>query len=168
MRPHHPARAAAVALAALSLCLLLDTRPAEAQRCNIVWTLTDGNLIALMNSMGFQTETLPPDSFGDPRVRWIHDDTDSVIFFFSGGRAIQSGGKAIQFYHVWTNQNVTVDDINRWNRDFRFSRAYLDDDGDPVLELDLNMAGGICEDRIKDFLKTCTMSFSRFKSEILK
>jgi hypothetical protein len=161
MRPHNPARAAAVAMAAVSLCLLLAPRPAEAQRCKVVSRLTDGNLIAVMNSMGFQTETMPPGSGGVAMVRWIHDDTDSVMLFLSRG-------KGIQFYHVWANQNVTVEDINRWNRDFRFSRAYLDSDGDPVLKLDLETAEGVCEDRIKDFLRTCTMSFRRFQSEILR
>jgi hypothetical protein len=161
MKPHYPARAAAFALAAFSLCLLLAPRPAEAQRCTGISKLTADKLIAVMNSMGFQAQAMPEDSYGDPRVRWIHEDTQSAMYFYSGG-------EAIQFYHVWTNQNVTVDDINRWNRDFRFSRAYLDTDGDPVLELDLDLAGGVCEDRIKDFFMTCIMSFNRFESEILK
>jgi hypothetical protein len=161
MKHHYPARAAAFALAAVSLCLLLAPRPAEAQRCTGISKLTADKLIAVMNSMGLQTETMSAQSNGEARVRWIHDDTNSAMYFFSGG-------EAIQFYHVWTKQNVTVEDINRWNRDFRFSRAYLDSDGDPVLELDLDMAGGVCEDRIKDFLRTCTLSFNRFTREILQ
>jgi hypothetical protein len=72
------------------------------------------------------------------------------------------------FNHAWTGQNVNASDLNVWNRGYRFSHAYIDGDGDPVLEIDLDLAGGICEERIKDFVRTCNASFNRFQTEILK
>lgn len=36
---------------------------------------------------------------------------------------------------------VTLDTINKFNKDNRWARAYLDDESDPVLEMDLVFAG---------------------------
>ncbi|MDR2613286.1 MAG: YbjN domain-containing protein [Deltaproteobacteria bacterium] len=41
------------------------------------------------------------------------------------------------------------------NKSFRLSRVYLDQSGDPALELDLDMEGGVSEARIRDFIKAC-------------
>jgi hypothetical protein len=99
---------------------------------------------------------------GDSRkVRFVHDESSSTFLLFSDG-------EAIQFHHAWTGQNVKASDLNEWNRNFRFSRAYIDGGGDPVLELDLELAGGVCENQIRDFIRTCTKYYKRFQSEIQK
>eukprot|EP01033_Poteriospumella_lacustris_P011188 gene11188-7960_t len=48
--------------------------------------------------------------------------------------------------------------VNQWNTEKRFSRSYVDRDGDPVLELDLDMNGGVTYQRLEDFLATVTKS----------
>jgi len=42
--------------------------------------------------------------------------------------------------------------INDWNRGARFGRAYVDDSGDPVVELDLLLAGGVTAQTIKEYI----------------
>jgi hypothetical protein len=37
---------------------------------------------------------------------------------------------------------VPLERINEWNRSQRFGRAYLDKDGDPVIEMDLDLDDG--------------------------
>ena len=57
---------------------------------------------------------------------------------------------SLLFYAGWqTSRTVPLAEINAWNRMARFGRAYIDEEGDPVLELDLLAAGGITEETIK-------------------
>jgi hypothetical protein len=58
-------------------------------------------------------------------------------------------------------------DVNEWNRTKRYSRSYLDEEGDPFLELDLDLAGGVLKERIVDFLSTCRQSFLIWYDEVL-
>ena len=44
--------------------------------------------------------------------------------------------------------------INQWNKEKRFSRAYLDDDGDPCIEADLEFDGGVTRKAICEWIKT--------------
>jgi hypothetical protein len=162
MRLLPPFQAAGLAAAAAVLSVLLAASSAQAQQCRSFKGMTPESLTAVLKGMGFSTDIAGE---GDNRrVRFFPDESLeslSTFYFFSDG-------EAIQYYHAWTGQNVKAADLNAWNRGFRFSRAYIDSDGDPVLELDLDLAGGICEERIKDFIRTCTASYKKFKSEILK
>ena len=56
--------------------------------------------------------------------------------------------------------------VNQWNADKGFSRAYLDDDDDPVIELDLDLDGGITEDRLIDFITTVRILVTKFREHI--
>jgi hypothetical protein len=59
----------------------------------------------------------------------------------------------------------TLERINAWNREKRFSRAFLDD-GDPVLESDLGLTGGVTRETVVSFLKTFEVSLSEFATWI--
>ena len=43
--------------------------------------------------------------------------------------------------------------VNAWNQKARFSRAYLDDSGDPAIESDLDVSGGVTKGVIDAFIK---------------
>ena len=51
-----------------------------------------------------------------------------------------------------TDNPPSLELVNEWNREKRFSRAYLDEEGDPVLEADLDLAGGVADGAIRAFL----------------
>jgi hypothetical protein len=57
-----------------------------------------------------------------------------------------------QLYAVFTEVEADADAINDWNRRHRFTRAYLDGDADPVIEADLDFAGGVTEGAIKAWI----------------
>jgi hypothetical protein len=48
---------------------------------------------------------------------------------------------------------VDLATVNAWNQKNRFSRAYLDDSGDPAIESDLEVSGGVTKDAIQAFIK---------------
>jgi len=81
---------------------------------------------------------------------------------------VGNDNKSIQFHSSFADGTATLKRVNEWNRTMRYSRSYLDDDGDPHLELDLDMCGGVTTDRIRDYLKTCRVSFEAWQLKVVK
>lgn len=99
------------------------------------------------------------------------DDNDILVWRLEGYRTIllvSDDEESLQFHASFGGVNATFETVNDWNWTKRFSRTYLDKDGDPHLELDLDLAGGITQDRIVDFLKTCRVSFVAWLAEVVE
>jgi hypothetical protein len=99
------------------------------------------------------------------------DDDGDIVWKIDGMKSfmlISNDGESMQFHAAFGDGNATLKKVNDWNKKRRFSRSYLDDSGDPHLELDLDLAGGVTKSRIVDFLKTCTTSFRAWSSEVVK
>jgi hypothetical protein len=62
------------------------------------------------------------------------------------------GTDSVQFYLsiVLDESDLTIEDCNRFNRQFRFAKIYIDDDGDLMMETDAILAGSE-EDRKQTF-----------------
>ncbi|WP_430408214.1 YbjN domain-containing protein [Hydrogenophilus thiooxidans] len=58
-----------------------------------------------------------------------------------------------QLYYGTSGVKLTYEQINDWNRTKRISRAYIDRDGDPVVESDLLVGKGVTEDQVMNFIK---------------
>jgi len=74
-------------------------------------------------------------------------------------------GKNIQFYASF-KKKTTLGRINDWNSSKRYTRAYLDKDGDPVLEADLDLEGGVSYGALAEFIKTWVTSVKLFTQHI--
>lgn len=57
-----------------------------------------------------------------------------------------------QLYIGFGDVKVTSSQMNEWNKNHRFGRAYMDDDGNPALEADLDFAGGVTEGAIQAWI----------------
>jgi formylglycine-generating enzyme required for sulfatase activity len=60
---------------------------------------------------------------------------------------------------------ATKDKTNNWNASKSYSKAYLDDEGDVLLELDLDLKGGVTEANIINFFKLSEISIKAFAKE---
>ena len=76
--------------------------------------------------------------------------------------------KSIQFYASWDDAVVKPEAINEWNRDKRFAKAYIDNEDDPVLEMDVNLRHGVPRANLEDTIDWWRISLERFKSEVLE
>ena len=74
----------------------------------------------------------------------------------------------IQGYYGLNASGVTLEVINDWNRNKRFSRAYLDDVNDPVLEADLDAAEGVTREQVAWFIKLFIQSSDQFRDHIVE
>ncbi|PID81718.1 hypothetical protein CSA17_02175 [bacterium DOLJORAL78_65_58] len=98
------------------------------------------------------------DSDGD--ILWKLDGYMAFMF-------ISDNQNALQFFVHFQSDSANLEKVNAWNRSKRYSRSYLDEEGNPVLELDLDLEGGITHARLLDFLKTCKVSFNVWLDEAL-
>lgn len=99
------------------------------------------------------------------------DEDGDVEWKIDGIRAyilIDTSRTAIQFHVAFKDGNATLKKVNEWNKNRRFSRDYLDDSGDPHLELDLDFEGGITPARVVDFATTCAVSFRAWTTEVVR
>lgn len=103
-------------------------------------TLT-GNVDAVAKAMadaGFETERTTT-SDGTPKLDGRIDGWMYSVYFYG---CQNDSCDAIQFAAGFDeDQPMQYDIINEWNMGNRFGRAYLDDEGDPWVEYDINMEG---------------------------
>lgn len=65
-----------------------------------------------------------------------------------------TGYSSLLFYAAWaTDTPFEFSKANEWNRQSRFGRVYVDDQGDPVIELDLLLTGGVTRQTVKDYIE---------------
>lgn len=63
--------------------------------------------------------------------------------------------ESLQFWVGFSNkQGISANRINDFNKQYKWCRAYLDDDGDAVLESDLSFTGGVTKDGLYSFVNT--------------
>lgn len=142
-----------VRLAALALAFALTAPSLAAQK--VYERLTRDQLMEFVRDEGFGSLESRDETTFTTKMEGY-----TVAFF------VLSDGESVQAYFGRTGTKARLADVNKWNKDKRYSRAYIDDDGDPVLELDLDMAGGVTAARIKDFISTVKLSVSLFSSEV--
>lgn len=129
-------RAFVIALATLALLLSLSVM-ASAE--TMVYNLTDKAVRQIIAGTGSTYEKLNDDAF-----RFNVGAFKCVLFNKSNN---------FQLYSGFTGADVSVSDLNRWNRQKRFAKAYLDDDGDACLEADFSLQGGTTLENMIQFTK---------------
>ena len=75
-------------------------------------------------------------------------------------------GVYISLTTAFADATATLATVNAWNREKRFSRAYLDNEMDPVLEAELDLAAGVAIGRIRDFKTFGQLSLPDFVAEV--
>jgi len=90
----------------------------------------------------FGSATLESQQSGAPRIAGRIEGTGYQVYFLNcddQGRNCAD----LNFYAGFLNAKLEPDKVNRWNADKRFGRVYLDQDGDAVIEMDLNVQHGV-------------------------
>lgn len=121
---------------------------------SVLQTISQKQLETIMRHEGYEIRT---DADGD--LEWTIDGYRAFLF-------VAEDKKSLLFRISFSDTTITAKKINEWNSSKRFSRSYLFD-GDPYLELDLDLAGGVTKGRIQDFLETCKVSFLKWYREVV-
>ncbi|MBK1707855.1 MULTISPECIES: YbjN domain-containing protein [Marichromatium] len=119
----------------------------------------------LTAAKGFGSAELQTDSVGDPRIRGRMFGVIYLVTFY--GCDDGKDCKDILFYAGWEQPGLTLEDVNRWNRDKRFGKAYIDDEGDAVLEFAVNLNYGVTPRNLEDTFDWWGVVLREFREEML-
>jgi len=95
----------------------------------------------------------------------IDEDDDIIVQMLGYNVLILIGSyenNSLQMNFAVSGTDANLRMMNEWNRTKRYSTASIDDDGDPVLESDLDLAGGVTRERVEDYLLTYYMLLEAF------
>ncbi len=100
-------------------------------------TATDANVILqAMQDFGL-VATMGTDNSGDPKISSRVSSTKFKVYFY--GCTDNTQCTSIQFGAGYDlKSGISALKVNEWNRKKRFAKAYIDDEGDPFLEMDIN------------------------------
>ncbi len=160
---------AALLMAVLLAVTLYTKRPQVAQTpasspsvaasstssADLVSSTSPDKMLALMQGEGY---SVTKEGQG---IIWKIDGKRSVVL-------VSQSGNGLLFMTAFSDGNATPEKINAWNKTKRYSRTYLDDEGDPVLEVDLDLEGGVSHARVLDYLKTCRVSLAAWTQEVIR
>ena len=135
-------------LAAVAFAVVL-TAPASAQ---IRERITATQLITLLKEKGL-------DGTANEKGNVIVQMTGSKVVFFIQGQTMQA-------YFGPSENGATLTKVNEWNKTKRFGRAYIDSDGDPCIELDYDLEGGVSDDSIKVWFDTVKLIVKSFRTHV--
>ncbi|QYU70641.1 YbjN domain-containing protein [Leptolyngbya sp. 15MV] len=122
-------------------CALVFT--SAALRAQTIVASDPQTVVAALQASGLETDLIES-SDGSRRIDSSHDGIKFVVFFFTCDDD-ERNCKTLQFFMGYTDaKDTTLEQLNEWNRTKRFTRAYRDADGDPVLEMDVDTdMGGV-------------------------
>jgi len=129
-------------------------------------TSHDANdVLKAVQSAGF-VATMGTDDDGDPRISSRVSDTKFLIYFY--GCEDNKNCKSILIKAGYDlDAGITASKVNEWNRNKRFGKAYIDDEGDPYLEMDVNMDfDGIGDKNFADTLDWWRVTVENFEEFI--
>jgi hypothetical protein len=146
-----------------SACVLMAAALCAAQAsAQVIANPTAISNILRANSLKVTADT---DSGGDPRLTIDDDGTKYQVWFY--GCTDHKECSSIQFYAGFTGTKMTPDTLNIWNRKNRFGRAYIDSDGDPAIEMDVDLdKGGMSADLFQDNLEFWNTTMSNFSDYV--
>ncbi|WP_341502328.1 YbjN domain-containing protein [Gallaecimonas sp. GXIMD4217] len=121
---------------------------------------------AILNiAKGYGSAVLEKDSAGDPKIRGRIEGIGYSIFFYGckDGKSCDD----IQFNAGWSGTEVTLSDVNRWNSQKKFGKAFIDSEGDPILQMAVNIDHGVSEMNLEDTFNWWQVAMKGFKQEVL-
>lgn len=109
---------------------------------------------------------LGTDNQGDPMITSSSSGSKFVILFYNC--TDNKDCATIQFRSSYDfDEPVPLEKLNEWNRTKRFIRAYLDEENDPAVDMDIDLdKGGISTPLFIEYLGTWVMLVAQFEEHI--
>ena len=122
------------------------------------------SVVAALQAGGYKA-VLAKDAAEDPRIESASSGAKFIINFY--GCKDHKNCNSLTFFAGWTGLDVSMNQMNEWNKIRRFSRAYIDNDGDPILEFDIDLDdGGMSQELFINNVEYWDTSLAGFKQHI--
>lgn len=158
-------------LAVLFIMLLGSTAAFASQTSDktVYTTISAEDLFAIAEDAGFDP-VADVDDVDDPMLD-LEMNGDSVSIYTDGCRN-HTHCRSLQIRSGYAmDVKPTAEQINSWNAARSWSRAYLDDENDPILEADFSFAGGVTRKAVVKWIQRFEESleeYSDFLDEIME
>jgi hypothetical protein len=123
------------------------------------------SMTEILKSFGYRAE-LSKDSGGDPKISSSSGGASFSVFFYG----CTDGKKcdAIAFSSAFDlDAGSNAELMNGWNQNKRYTKAYLDDEQDPVIDMDIYLGdGGVSIDNFRFWVDTWERAVGDFKDHI--
>ncbi len=123
---------------------------------NLQKSYTDEELVEILKNDGYRAVEISEDRVITIKV----DGLTYVLFVYEDDD--------LQLYFGVTGYELDADDMNSWNRTKRLSRAYLDEDNDPILEADLLANVGYTEEQFLEWFEVFSFSAREFQQFLIE
>lgn len=149
---------------AMGAALAFSATPAQAELVNAKNPQT---IKAIVESQGWPA-TLISKPGEDPYLESNRNGLKFLVLFMNC--TDNKNCKTLQYYMGFSDaKNVSLDRFNEWNKTKRFARAYRDDEGDPVLEMDVDVDfAGIPRENIGETFNTWASLMDSFRAFIFE
>jgi len=129
-------------------------------------TLIDGSDVdtILELARGYGNASLEKQDNGDPKIKGDIDGIVYAIYFMNC--TAKTDCEDLNFYLGFLDLKPEPDVINAWNRDKRFGKAYIDNEGDAVVEMDLNLEHGVSKDNLDADLTVWQLVVQQFADHV--
>jgi len=123
--------------------------------------VTAKDVAAALTDKGYKAEITKGDD-GDPVVISGADGSNFRIIFYTCDKAQRCA--SIQFVAAFDlKDGMKLSQINEWNQTKRFGRAYLDDEMDPYVEMDVDFEHGATSEAVGNVVETWAAVLPAFK-----
>lgn len=131
----------------LLLAVFFFNRPIWAQGQEIIKQVDDAKVGSILSGLGIEYEKLHDGAF-----RFQLRGYQTIMFHETTRLQLYAGFLV----------KAPLTKVNEWNMTRQFSRAYLDPEGDVVIESDLDLVGGVTRVNIEEFFRTFRLSVSHY------
>ena len=141
--------------------------PATPAHAELVNAANPETIKAIVESQGWPA-TIVAKEGDDPYIESNRGGLKFLVLFMNcdGGERC----KTLQYYMGFSDaKDVTLDRLNQWNKEKRFARAYKDDAGDPVLEMDVDLDfQGIPRENVGETFNTWASLMDSFRAYVFE
>jgi hypothetical protein len=140
-----------IGLSFVCATMLLPARGARAQTDRVIKEISYEDTERILGTMKIEYESVSEGTYR---------------FQLEGYKTLLLSKKInLQLYASFKHK-TTQSRINEWNRDKRYTRAYIDKEGDPCLELDLDLEGGSSMGAVREMFRTWRTCVKLFTEHI--
>ena len=101
------------------------------------------SIVQFMQDLGYRAK-LSKDKVGDPMIESGHGGSNFTIFFYGCEKGVKCADLAFQTgYDADAGKEPSLETVNKFNKDFRWVRAAIDDEKDPTLQMDVIFTDGL-------------------------
>jgi len=101
---------------------------------------------------------------------WLRGDMDGIVYTMSFLNCDDrhANCNTVQFRAWWESAGAhSLAAMNQWNRDRRFSAAYLDDSNNATIEWDVNLLGGVTTVNFDDSIQWWQAVIQQFREQVI-